>query len=326
MLDLESNFTWLDWGIVAVYLCTTVAIGIYVNRYIGNMADYVVAGRSLGTFIAVATMTGTELGLVTVMYAAQKGFTGGFAAFHIGLAAGVVTLVVGLTGFIVVPLRRMQVMTIPEFYGKRFGSGVRVYGALLLAGAGILNMGMFLKAGAIFVTALTGMNDPLYVQIVMTVLIVLVLVYTILGGMVSVVITDYIQFIVLSFGMLLACVFAVKSVGWNAITQAVSSTHGDAGFSPLDGDGFGPSYVIWMLFVAGLVSAAVWQTAVMRSCAAENERVVRRMYIWSSIGFLVRFLLPPISWHLCAGPIFGILRRVGPCSSHQRDCRSKMLN
>ena len=292
MLNVESNFTWLDWGIVAGYLSVTVVIGIYVNRFIGNMADYVVAGRSLGTFIGVATMTGTELGLVTVMYAAQKGFTGGFAAFHIGLAAGVVSLIVGLTGFIVVPLRRMKVMTIPEFYGKRFGNGVRVYGALLLAGAGILNMGMFLKAGAIFVTALTGLNDPFYVQVVMTVLIVLVLVYTILGGMVSVVITDYLQFIVLSFGMLLACFFAVRNLGWDSITKTVSTVHGQAGFSPLDSEGFGPSYIVWMLFVAGLVSCAVWQTAVMRSCAAENEQVVRRLYIWSSIGFLVRFLLP----------------------------------
>ena len=78
------------------------------------MSDYVVAGRSLKSFLAIATMIGTELGLVTVMYAGEKGFTGGFAAFHIGLVAGVVTLLVGITGFIVVPLREAGVMTIPE--------------------------------------------------------------------------------------------------------------------------------------------------------------------------------------------------------------------
>ena len=289
---LESNFTILDWLIVAVYLGGTLAIGLYVNQFIGNMSDYVVAGRSLKTFISIATMTGTELGLVTVMYAAQKGFTGGFAAFHIGLAAGSVCLIVGLTGFIVVPLRRMEVMTIPEFYGRRFGTGVRIYGAVLLAGAGILNMGMFLKAGAIFLTALTGLNDPLYVNLVMTSLIVFVLLYTILGGMVSVVITDYVQFVVLSFGMLLACGFALNHLGWTPIVETVMSVHGDAGFDPFHGEGFGASYVMWMIFTAGLVSCAVWQTAVMRACAAESETVVKRLYIWSSIGFTVRFLLP----------------------------------
>ncbi len=64
----------------------------------------------------VATMTGTEMGLITVMYSAQKGFSGGVAAFHIALVAGIVTFLVGYSGFIVAPLRKLQVLTIPEFY------------------------------------------------------------------------------------------------------------------------------------------------------------------------------------------------------------------
>jgi len=290
--QLETNFTAWDWAIVAAYLLGTLAIGLYVKRYIRDMSDYVVAGRSLKSFLAIATMIGTELGLVTVMYSAQKGFTGGMAAFHIGLAAGIVTLIVGLTGFIVVPLRELGVMTIPEFYEKRFGRGVRIFGGLVLAGAGILNMGMFLKAGALFLTALTGLHDPTSVNIVMSCLIALVLAYTMLGGMVSVVITDYVQFVVLSFGMLFACVLAWKHLGWTAIVETVKTVHGKAGFDPFDIEGFGPSYVVWMLFVAGLVSCAVWQTAVMRACAAESTKVVRRLYVWSSIGFMIRFMLP----------------------------------
>jgi len=290
--QLGTNFTGWDWAIVAVYLAGTVAIGVYANRFIRDMADYVVAGRSLKSFLAIATMIGTELGLVTVMYAAQKGFTGGFAAFHIGLVAGVVTLIVGLTGFIVVPLREMGIMTIPEFYERRFSRGVRILGGLLLAGAGILNMGLFLKAGAFFLTGLTGLHDPMAVNIVMTGLILLVLLYTILGGMVSVVITDYVQFVVLSFGMLAACLIAVTTVGWATIVETVSSVHGDPGFNPFDAEGFGPAYIVWQIYVAGLVSAAVWQTAVMRACAAESTRVVKRLYAWSSIGFLIRFMVP----------------------------------
>ena len=288
-----SNFGTIDWIIVALYMLATVVIGLYVNRYIRDMSDYIVAGRSLKSYLAVATMVGSELGLVTVMYSAQKGFTGGFAAFHIGLIAGIVTLIVGLTGFIVVPLRAMGVMTIPEFYEKRFSRGVRITGGILLAFSGILNMGLFLKAGAIFVTGLTGMTDPTSVALVMTVMLALVLIYTILGGMVSVVITDYIQFVVLSFGIILACGMAVWHLGWSTIVETVATVHGEAGFNPLiEGSGFGPSYVIWMIFTAGLVSCAVWQTSVMRACAAESTAVVKKLYIWSSIGFMIRFMVP----------------------------------
>jgi len=86
-LALTSNFTNWDWGIVAVYLVGTVLVGLYVRRYIANMADFIVAGRALKTRLAVATMIGTELGLVTIMYSAQKGFTGGFAVFHMAVSA-----------------------------------------------------------------------------------------------------------------------------------------------------------------------------------------------------------------------------------------------
>ena len=102
-------------------------------------------------------MTGTELGLVTVMYAAQSGYNGGFASFHIAVIAGVVTLFVGLTGFVVGPLRKTGVLTIPEYYERRFGRRVRIFGGIILASAGILNMGLFLKLGAKFIVGVTGL-------------------------------------------------------------------------------------------------------------------------------------------------------------------------
>ena len=290
--ELVSNFSTIDWVIVIIYLMGTVAVGLYANRYIKSMDDYIVAGRSLKSFVSIATMLGSEIGLVTVMYTAQKGFSGGFAAFHIGLISGITCLFVGVSGFIVVALRNTGVMTIPEYYGLRFGTGVRIFGGIILTVAGILNMGVFLKAGGIFVATMTGMTDPNAVNIVMTALIALVLVYTILGGMVSVVITDYIQFVVLSFGMLAVSVFAIAELGWAPIVESVKSVHGEAGFDPLnETGGFGLSYVMWMVMY-GLVACAVWPTAVMRVCAAKDITVVKRLFQWSSIGFMTRFIIP----------------------------------
>jgi len=290
-VGIETNFSSLDWCIVVGYLMTVVAVGVYIRRYITNVTDFIVAGRGLKTFLAIATMIGTELGLITVMYSSQKGFSNGFAAFHIALAAAIVTLVVGLTGFIVVPLRRMKVMTIPEFYEKRFGRGVRILGGIILAFSGILNMGLFLKAGSLFVMGITGLTDPRHLKIIMSVLLGMVLLYTTLGGMVSVVVLDYIQFVVLSFGLLAASLLSIRYLGWDNIIETVSTLKGRAGFDPFHGEGFGAPYVVWMFFL-GLVSCAVWQTAVIRACSAENTRTVKKIYTWASIGFLMRFLLP----------------------------------
>ena len=105
-------------------------------------------------------------------------------------------------------------------------------------------MGLFLKAGALFVTGLTGLTDTNSVAIVMTIMLGLVIAYTIMGGMVSVVVTDYIQFVVLSFGMILICGISDFALGWSTIVDTVISVHGESGFIPvLEGSGFGPTYM-----------------------------------------------------------------------------------
>ena len=101
----QTNFGTLDWVIVVVYLLLSVGVAFFVKRYAGNMTNFVSAGRAVGTWLGIATLTGTEMGLITVMYSAQKGFTSGFAAFHIGVIAGIVAFLIGVTGVFVVRLR-----------------------------------------------------------------------------------------------------------------------------------------------------------------------------------------------------------------------------
>ncbi len=291
-LSASSNFGLLDAAIVVAYLVLTTALALRLRGRVRAMSDFVVAGREVGTSLGVATMIGSELGLVTVMYSAQKGFTGGLAAFHIALVAALVTLWVGLTGFIVEPLRAMGVMTIPEFYERRFGRTVRVVGGALLALSGILNMGLFLRAGSIFLTSATGWSDPFVVKLTMTVLLALVLLYVVTGGMMAVVLTDYVQFVVLSIGLLAACALALQTVSWSGILQAVEAVHGVAGVDPLHTEGFGLAYVVWMAFTAGLVSCAIWQTAVSRALSLRDPSQVRLLYRRSALGFGIRFLIP----------------------------------
>ena len=296
----ETNFSSLDWGIVAVYLCVSLAIGLIVKRFATDMTAYIAAGRSVGVWLGVATMTGTELGLVTVMYSAEKGFKGGFAAFHIALLAGIVTFFVGCTGFIVGPLREQGVLTIPEYYERRYGRRTRILGGIILAGGGILNMGLFLKVGSMFIVGVTGLPPTgLALPIVMTVLLALVLIYTVLGGMISVIITDYVQFVILAFGMLVTTLLAIARLGWSNIFATIQDTLGDGGFNPLVSESaFGVDYVVWMAFL-GLVGCALWPTAVARALAMESTDAVKRQYRWSSISFVARFLLPYF-WGICA--------------------------
>ena len=296
----QTNFTSFDWIIVIAYLLVSLAIGLFVKQFATNMANYIGAGRAVGTRLGIASMAGTEMGLITVMYSAEKGFKGGFAAFHIAVLSAAVCLIVGLTGFIVFRLRAMKVLTIPEFYERRFGKKVRVVGGIMLALGGILNMGLFLKVGSMFIVGITGLSGEGWaLPAVMTTLLILVLAYTMMGGMISVVVTDYIQFVVLSFGLIIATVLAISHLGWNEIFTTIQSEMGRKGFDPLAEEGvFGIDYVAWM-FVLGLVNCAIWPTAIARALIMKSPEAVKKQYQWASVGFLIRFLIPYF-WGICA--------------------------
>ena len=284
----------LDIGIIIIYLSLIFSIGLYTRRYINDFSDFMIAGRNVNLALSVVTMLGTELGLITVMYTAQTGINGLFASFHIGLAAFLVTLVVGLTGFVIVRLRALEVKSIPEYYQLRFGKKVRILGAILLVVGGILNMGLFLKVGAIFIQTIFGLEPGSTLTMVMFVLLILVIIYTMSGGMISVIVTDYIQYIILSISLLIAVFYSISTLGWTNLFLTLEGINTKAGiakdiYNPVNS--MGAAYISWQV-VLGFVSAVIWPTAITRALSIKNVNIVKYQYTWSSISFLIRFIIP----------------------------------
>jgi SSS family solute:Na+ symporter len=129
-------------------LAVYIALLLYANRHDrkaaqGDLTEFFVSGRDLGLWTTVATLGATEIGIITVAFNAQKGFNKGFAAFHIGIAALIGAAFIGLTGFIVRPLRRTGVLTLPEYYAQRYGQDVQVFGAIVMGSAASSTWGCF---------------------------------------------------------------------------------------------------------------------------------------------------------------------------------------
>ena len=284
---------WFDITIIVVYLSLIFSVGIFMRKRVDNFSSFMVAGQNLGLSLGVTSMLGTELGLITVMNFSQLGVLQYFSAFHIGLFGLIVTLVVGLSGFVVTGLRDMNVKSIPEFYGKRFGPRVRIIGAFLLVIGGMLNMGIFLNIGAQFIQSIFGFSaDDNTLKIIMVSLLALVLIYTMLGGMLSVIVTDYFQFIVLSLGLIFCVFYSIYILGWSNIFDSIeilSAKTDQSPYNPFVSQG--SSYVVWQIILA-FVSAVVWPTAITRALTMKDSETVKKQYIWSSISFLIRFMIP----------------------------------
>lgn len=293
-----TNFTSLDWGIVVVYLIGVGLIGVLANRYIHNVSSYMVAGRGTNTSLNIATYIGTGLGLVTIMYASIDGFQRGFSYLMLAILGFAVGLFLGGTGFVIRRLRELKLVTVTEYFDRRFDRRTRVTAGAICALAGILNMGLFPKMGATFITYSTGLaavlDDPtVTVNIVTSILIVMVLVYTVMGGMVSVIVTDYLQFVILSIGLGIGLLYVLfrPDLGWTNIISTLSEYKGEAAFNPVHADSYGWLYMVWMGFVF-LAAALAWAPEATRALTAKDPETTKRTFLLSAPGQWVRLAIP----------------------------------
>lgn len=296
------NFAPVDWIIVAGYLTLSVAIGLFGKRYIGNVTHYLVAGRELGTFIGIATLAATEIGTITFMYNGELGYRYGFSAFAAALISGVVMIIVGRTGFIISRFRELRLMTVPEFFEIKYSRGLRLFTGVLVALGGILNMGVFLKIEGEFLTIVSGI-DTKYLVAVMTVILLLELMYTVVGGMVSVVITDFVQYVLLSIATILVSIYAVYHAGWGNMVAKVADTMGPAGFDPILNPKFGMTFLVWQILLWFSVHTC-WQTTAMRMFSTKSPETSKRVMSWTGLIYLGRGMLPML-WGIAALTLFG---------------------
>ncbi len=196
--------------LVLLYLLVTIGIGLYAGRHVHNTADFAVAGRHLPLAMIVtltfATWFGSEL-VLGIPAKFMKDGLGGIVEDPFG--AGMCLILVGL--FIAGRLYKMDLLTISDYYRVRYGAFVEIFCSIFImisylgwVSAQVAALGLvfnLLSAGAISV------------QWGMVLGVVSILIYTLIGGMWSVAVTDFIQMIVLITGLLILAWFASDMAG-----------------------------------------------------------------------------------------------------------------
>ena len=206
-----------------------------VRRYVGKVEHFLVAGREVNVYLGIASLAATEFGVITCMYTAENGYKYGFAGATPGILMALAMFFVGMTGFCIKPLRDAGVMTIPELFEKRYGPahplgrrrGDRArraaeHGGLPAHHRRIPGAGRRLRP------------EPLErnVVLMMTVLLVLGTIYTVVGGMLSVLVTDFLQFIVMSAGLIAVTILILTRIGWDRLAATVTEHYAAGGFNP----------------------------------------------------------------------------------------------
>ena len=292
-IPFMTNFNFLiDGFIVLLYLAGTLYAGLWARKYVHSVTDFLVAGRNINVYLGIASLAATEFGIATFMANAELGFKYGFAGTTPGIATAFAMFVVGWTGFCIKPLRDQEAITLPELFENKFGQRVRWASGVVIVLGGLLNMGVFLRMGGNFLTVVAGF-DMAYLELVMTAILLGVALYTILGGMISVFITDYIQFVIMSIGLTLVVVLLMFQFGWNEMLNTLEAIRGPAAFNPFVGESYGFDRIVLDVFLA-FASVLTWQTVLSRVLSARNTQTAMQIYTGTSPFFLVRFILPAI--------------------------------
>jgi len=300
------NLSIWDIILIVAYLILIFLSGTFVKKYIKGIDNFLIAGRSMGFHLGLLSLMCTEIGMITYVYYAELGFKAGFGALIVAFPPVVAYLFLGRTGFIIKPLLEMKISTIPEFFSRKFSKGVRLYVGIIMAIGGILNFGVFPGVEANFINIITGISKD-YLLLTMVVMLTLVLVYTAIGGMVSVIVTNYIQYILLSFGMIFITIYGIFHIGWGNIVNAVTLELGEKGMNPffpslLEGQ-FGIGFLVWqtLFWIALLVG---WQAISMRLFSSKDAKTGQKIYTWSALMFLSRGIMP-IFWGIMAIAVVG---------------------
>ena len=204
------------WLILAAFSALWVVLGWFFGRETAELDDYVLAGRRVGLALGTATVMATWVTSNTTMAAPQLALQMGIWGM-IGYSLGSVGL------FMFAPLARRIRRLMPsgytsgDFIRLRYGNAAwRIFLliSLFYSMGWLVSMGM---AGGILIHALTGI--PYHYG--MTVILVICVGYTLLGGLRAVIGTDFIQALLILSGAVVIAILAIRQVGLDTIHASV---------------------------------------------------------------------------------------------------------
>lgn len=260
------------------YLIFTIAIGLYASSRVHGAKDFMVAGRSLPLYMNFTCVFATWFGAETVLSVSATFARDGLSGIP-GDPFGFSICLVLVAVFFARAFYRMDLLTIGDFYHKRYGKTVEVFTSMVItlsylgwAAAQLTALGLVLS-----VLGLGAGYTWLTLDVCIVIGAIIVMFYTVLGGMWSVALTDMIQTVVIVVGLLIIAALLASMVGIDGsiasgVSKVVSSAR-DAGRLRLFPEG---GVEPWLAYIAGLMTAALGsipqQDVFQRVTSAKDER------------------------------------------------------
>lgn len=279
----------MDIAIVALYLVGMIAFGFWGKRKATTQSDFLVAGRRLGPALYSGTMAAIVLGGASTIGGVGLGYQYGISGMWLVIAIGVGILALSL--LFAGRIQRLRVYTVSQMLELRYGPGSSVLsGFVMWAYTLMLSVTSTIAYATIFGALLDISKVP---AIILGGSVVII--YSTLGGMWAITLTDFVQFIIKTIGIffILLPIAVIHAGGWSGLTQ-----HLPADATSLTTIGGGTIVTYFVIYTFGLlIGQDIWQ----RVFTARSPEVAK----WAGAGAGVYCLL-----YAVAGAVIGMAAKV----------------
>lgn len=253
----------VDYAVIVLYLAGMLAVGWWGMRRATSKSDFLVAGRRLGPAMYSGTMAAIVLGGASTIGGVglgyQYGLSGAWMVFAIGLG------LLALSVFFSARIARLRVYTVSEMLDLRYGGSAGLISGLVMWAYTLMLAVTSTIAYATIFDVLFGLDRTLSIVIGGAIVVA----YSTLGGMWSITLTDMVQFVVKTIGVLLLLlpIAVIKAGGFGEMAHRLPHDY----FAPL-GIGGQTVFTYVLIYSFGmLIGQDIWQ----RVFTARSDRVAR---------------------------------------------------
>ncbi len=279
----------LDTAVVGLYLAAMIAFGFWGKRRATTQSDFLVAGRRLGPLLYSGTMAAIVLGGASTIGGVGLGYEYGLSGMWLVVAIG--TGILALSLLFAGRIQRLGVYTVSQMLELRYGPGSSVLSGVVMFGYTLM---LSVTSTIAYATIFGALLDLGRIPSIVIGGAVVVL-YSTLGGMWSITLTDFVQFVIKTVGIFLVLlpVVVVEAGGFGGLADALP-----AEALSLTTIGGGTIVTYFVIYTFGLlIGQDIWQ----RVFTARSPGVAR----WAGAVSGVYCLLYGV-----AGAVIGMAARV----------------
>jgi len=275
------------------------AVGVFASRGSLSLTDFAVSGRNMSLTVCSVSIVATWFGSGPMMGSAAAAYRGELLeVLRDPIASGVSLLIAGF--FFARTYRRSRRFTHIDFYERRIGKLAGVISVIVNLIAGSIWLGAVLFAFGVVFESLTGQSAALGILAGTLVIVI----YTVMGGLKAVATTDVLQMAFIVIGMLiLLFVVVADSGGWRTLPDLLPEHAFE--FAP-QGTSFSDHFAYFQVwFSSGLVAIGV-VSVVQRAMAARNEQVAQNAFYLAGVAYLLFGLVPVTLGYIATTTMPGI--------------------